>query len=531
MKQRKYLDFFASVGRPAVPGKDFPYDLDTMLKDMEYARIHGAAFMHSIAKDYSYTMGNREAIKLAGESSRIFPLAIVADTAAFETGNRNYYKDLLDNGVCGFVNFFSGPEDDTLKPDSFAKICSTLIEYNRPLIISGASNKNVYDNVDVLAQAFPELNIIMHGSHWGGNRRFFDVMERNANLHFEITSNHTNNIIEVAKANFGIDRVLYSSMWPYKSMGAIKMLVEYADISESDKDLIAHGNACRLFGISPDSLELYDDSACKLDEIAREADAGVPISVPVIDSHSHIVGNGEPVNASMMPGSDPKDMAVKMDRLGVDTTITAPWVGIAYSGFLGNAETLDANQKFPGKFLGFSTSNVNYEDEKKATLECHEKYPDVFVGIKPYPPYQKFRHTDEICREWYEYANEHHLIALIHTAIGDFAAQTDELASKYPNITFLMAHTGASFDVARENIAVAKKHDNVMLEITYTSTFRGMIEYLVKEVGAEKVIYGSDMPMRDPGPQLGWVCYADIPLEDKKKILAGNIKRILAKRK
>ena len=54
-----------------------------------------------------------------------------------------------------------------------------------------------------------------------------------------------------------------------------------------------------------------------------------------------------------------------------------------------------------------------------------------------------------------------------------------------------------------------------------------MIEFLVEQVGADKVLYGSDFPMRDPAPQLGWVCYAKIPVEDKKKILAGNVARLL----
>ena len=74
----------------------------------------------------------------------------------------------------------------------------------------------------------------------------------------------------------------------------------------------------------------------------------------------------------------------------------------------------------------------------------------------------------------------------------------------YPDITFVLAHSGMSYAVAR-----------------------GMIEFLVEQVGADKVLYGSDFPMRDPAPQLGWVCYAKIPVEDKKKILAGNIRRLL----
>ena len=58
---------------------------------------------------------------------------------------------------------------------------------------------------------------------------------------------------------------------------------------------------------------------------------------------------------------------------------------------------------------------------------------------------------------------------------------------------------------------------NVVLELTYTTLTRGMVEYLVREVGADKVLYGSDLPMRDPSPQLGWVTYAQFPKKIKQK--------------
>lgn len=55
----------------------------------------------------------------------------------------------------------------------------------------------------------------------------------------------------------------------------------------------------------------------------------------------------------------------------------------------------------------------------------------------------------------------------------------------------------------------------------------GVIEYFVKEIGAEKILFGTDSPMRDPRPQVGWLAYADISFEDKKLIFGGNMKRIL----
>ena len=55
----------------------------------------------------------------------------------------------------------------------------------------------------------------------------------------------------------------------------------------------------------------------------------------------------------------------------------------------------------------------------------------------------------------------------------------------------------------------------------------GFTEMAVRELGAERVIYGSDVPGRSFASQLAKVQGADIPHEAKRLILGGNLKRLL----
>ena len=55
----------------------------------------------------------------------------------------------------------------------------------------------------------------------------------------------------------------------------------------------------------------------------------------------------------------------------------------------------------------------------------------------------------------------------------------------------------------------------------------GVIEYIVSQVGADKVLFGTDQPMRDAAPQLGWVTYSRLPEEEKAKIVGINMRKIL----
>jgi len=72
-----------------------------------------------------------------------------------------------------------------------------------------------------------------------------------------------------------------------------------------------------------------------------------------------------------------------------------------------------------------------------------------------------------------------------------------------------------------------QKHPNVFAEITFTAVTGGVIERMVNATSDQRVVYGSDLPMRDPRQQLGWVVFSDLPVESKIKILASNAAEII----
>ena len=254
------------------------------------------------------------------------------------------------------------------------------------------------------------------GASWGDNRQLFPLLERYPALHFEYSKNQANDILELTRQHFGIDRVLFGTGWPLTSMGALKSLTEYAALSEAEKDAVAHGNACRLLKIDPDELMLYNDADCAFDAIAAAADRGAPMPVPVIDAHSHMAPEEhKTVSGLMMLHSSCEYITEKLDRLGVEAILTAPWEGIATDGMAGNAQTVRAAQKYPGRYYGYNTCNINYDEDLAGWRSWFEEYPDVFVGIKPYWPYQRFSLLDERLAPWLEYAHARRLPLLLHS--------------------------------------------------------------------------------------------------------------------
>jgi predicted TIM-barrel fold metal-dependent hydrolase len=107
------------------------------------------------------------------------------------------------------------------------------------------------------------------------------------------------------------------------------------------------------------------------------------------------------------------------------------------------------------------------------------------------------------------------------------AAEINDIALRYPEISFILAHSGASFRDARIAVDVALRNPNVYLEITLTAVTYLVIEFMVKQVGADRVLFGTDQPMRDPIPQFGWMAYTHCTAAEKKKMFGLNMKRII----
>ena len=100
-----------------------------------------------------------------------------------------------------------------------------------------------------------------------------------------------------------------------------------------------------------------------------------------------------------------------------------------------------------------------------------------------------------------------------------------ELARRYPEVQFICVHTGGDWE---RGIRIIRATKNVSAEIAGSNPTSGFVEMAVRELGAERVIYGSDVGGRSFASQLAKVLGADIPEPAKALILGGNLRRLLA---
>ncbi len=128
-------------------------------------------------------------------------------------------------------------------------------------------------------------------------------------------------------------------------------------------------------------------------------------------------------------------------------------------------------------------------------------------------------------QEILELANEYRMILNYHT-MPSWMDRMDETIAAFPNLTFVAAHPGQKAEMYR-HIETLKKFDNVYLDISGTGLFRyGMLREGIYKVGAEKLIFGTDYPITNPGMYVQAVCFEQISDDSKEKIFSGNAKRI-----
>ena len=98
------------------------------------------------------------------------------------------------------------------------------------------------------------------------------------------------------------------------------------------------------------------------------------------------------------------------------------------------------------------------------------------------------------------------------------------LAKRHPDVQFVCVHTGGDWE---PGIRIIRDTKNVSAEIAGSNPTSGFVEMAVRELGAERVIYGSDAGGRSFASQLGKVLGAEIPDSAKELILGGNLRRLL----
>jgi hypothetical protein len=240
----------------------------------------------------------------------------------------------------------------------------------------------------------------------------------------------------------------------------------------------------------------------------------------IVDAHVHI---GKSTRLQIDAGGE---LLVRYaDELGFDKICCTDLTALFYDMREGNRLLADEMKRFPDRILGYaSLHSTRFGQAALDELErCRHDYG--MRGLKIYS-------TPETS------IAEPAMIPILEKCVAlDFPilAHTTPLECEYlmsyvPEAKLMMAHGGAQpFAKGDWNRAImaAKKYPNLYLETASSTIDLGFVETCVAELGAAKIIFGSDMPLLDPWTQLTKIRSTRVAQADLDLILGGNILRLM----
>lgn len=194
-----------------------------------------------------------------------------------------------------------------------------------------------------------------------------------------------------------------------------------------------------------------------------------------------------------------------------------------------NDDTFWLMQRHPGLVTGFCYLNPTL-GERAVVRETERCVARGFRGLKLEIANNA---RDARMRPLMAAAERHELIVLQHawsmTKIRQRSFHTDPedvatLAKHYPAVRIIMAHlTGCGV----RGVLAVKSCPNVFVDTSGAAPEAGIVELAVKQLGAERVLYGSDAPIRDFGVALARITGSKLDSATQRKVLLENARALL----
>ena len=194
-----------------------------------------------------------------------------------------------------------------------------------------------------------------------------------------------------------------------------------------------------------------------------------------------------------------------------------------------NNQTAQLLRRHPDFFVGFIFLNPTL-GERAVKREIERLVPLGFRGLKL-----------EICNNARDrcmhpvmrLAAQHGLVVLQHswsqTNIRERRFHTDpedtaELARRHPDVRVIMAHlTGCGV----RGVLAARNVPNLSIDTSGAAPEEGLVSYAVEKLGPERILYGSDWPIRDFPIAIARITGARLGATIERRLLHDNAHELL----
>jgi len=238
----------------------------------------------------------------------------------------------------------------------------------------------------------------------------------------------------------------------------------------------------------------------------------------VIDAHMH----WDRFYNFLIPRTEPADLIASARRIGIRRLYGSSMLALRGDPVSGNNGSLALQAAYPDTFFPYMVFKPNYPEHAAETIALAES--SHIRRFKIHDDGNDLPYDHRGYRALYEHADSVGAVILVHTWGKKHVSPIMSVASEFPRIRFLLGHSG----ILEEEIyaEAVRKHENIFLETCCSLAWYGLVDRLVGMAGAERVLFGTDMPFMSPDQQIGRILFAKISDEEKRKVLGLNAQRM-----
>lgn len=256
--------------------------------------------------------------------------------------------------------------------------------------------------------------------------------------------------------------------------------------------------------------------------------------IPAIDVHGHYgryIGDGNNPFVDTLYSGDAADVVRRARAVNIVLTIVSPLSALKprfrADAVAGNIEAARVVAETPGlrQYVVIDPlrpATFGQAAEMLAQPQC--------VGIKIHPEEHGYLIGDH-ARKIFEFAARHRAIVLTHSSErNSLAADFVPWVNEFPEVRLILAHIGCGWDgdLTHQVRAIQQsRHGNMFADTSSARSITpGLIEWAVREVGVERVLFGTDTPLYHTAMQRARIDDADLPDEARRAILRENAMRL-----
>ncbi|MDO8684729.1 MAG: amidohydrolase family protein [Armatimonadota bacterium] len=252
----RFFDAHCYVGRYKTFKPGSFYKIDDLQRQMEYYGISEALITHSMSREHHPIDGNAAVLnEIIGKQNLHASWSLLPPASKELPPPGKLIPDMISKNVKA-VKLFYGNYSFPISEWCIGELLDELEARRVPTFIDPDTelcnwDEDIFDwnSVDALCAAHPALPVILQeGRFRSSNRLLYQLLDRHANLHIELSGYWAYHGIEFITREFGARRLLFGTKMPFRDPACAIAQLSYSDIPDEDKALIAGDNLRKLLG-------------------------------------------------------------------------------------------------------------------------------------------------------------------------------------------------------------------------------------------------------------------------------------------